>query len=207
MNRFLLFITIFLLSTFSSCKCDKTYQCPSLSDDGLSCLNQNTGDTLKFINADGNSFAFIINLKYIKPGYESKACRHGELGCSCDYSCESNGHLAGNSDSSVNGQSSYYININENSDHSYKTAGFLWYTVFDFYGKSIDLLNTQMAAGDSLLSAIQLGNHSYTNVFVQSVDTTSNLHHNRRMWKAYFTKANGIIGFWDRQSRTLYYRE
>ncbi len=199
-----------LLSVFIySCNCDKKYSCPALSSEGQIWLSNNKNDSIIFINDAGNLIRFIINAKSTTPSYDAPACKGGEFGCSCDYDCEANGNITGYGNVSIGGQSSYFIKVTETSQSAgkFQTGFNINFNIFDFFGKQIDLLNPNLNIGDSLLNSAQIGNNTYSQVYVQSIDTLNNFNLNKKIWKTYFTKANGIVGFWDRQSHTLYYRE
>gem|GEM_PF-4595853 len=66
---------------------------------------------------------------------------------------------------------------------------------------------TVLYYGDSLIPSMQLGSHSYTNVYVQSIDTLQPPFTNRKIWKTYYSLTAGLLGFHDRQTHTLFYRQ
>ncbi|MEP7264976.1 MAG: hypothetical protein ABI772_10785 [Bacteroidota bacterium] len=210
LNKTLRFTIFLLIIFFNSCKCDKTFDCPALSDDAQTWLPQFESDTVTFRNDEGKELKFILNSKTISPAYEARACKKGELGCSCDYHCESSGNLFMECDSSIDKTNYYYIRIDESGESmkTYFRQGFrITYGIFDFI-KSIDLQNSiQLSSGDSLLSSLTLGNNIYTNVYVFSADTVMPFSTNKRIWKSYYTQKYGVIGFIDRQNQTLYYRK
>ncbi|MEO8150226.1 MAG: hypothetical protein ABI723_21510 [Bacteroidia bacterium] len=197
---------LLLLMQIYSCNCDKKYNCGALSDDSFTWLNQNINDTMMYENSAGQHYKFVVNSKTISPAYEAQACKHGEVGCGCDYLCEANGGFYAECDSTLNNLKSYSVNIEESGDNKTILSSILTYQIFDFINK-IDVTNpSNLNQGDSLLSTLQLGNHTYSNVYVQMIDTLISYNQNKKIWKAYYSKSTGLIGFHDRQSQTLFYR-
>jgi hypothetical protein len=207
MNKLKLLIGLTITLHLSSCNCDKKYNCGTLSDDALSWLNQNQNDTIKFVNTIGQHLKFVVISRMVSSPYEAQACKHGGVGCSCDYRCNANGRFYALSDSAINNFQNYSVDIEEESDNKYKTSSNLTFAILGFISK-IDINNpTQLNSGDSLLSTLQMGNGTYSNVYAQMIDTLSSYNQNKAIWKTYFTKSLGVVGFRDRQSQTLYYRE
>ena len=191
---------------FYSCNCDKIINCGSLSSDALVILNANQNDTIAFVNSAGLHLLSIVNGRTVSAPYELKACRHSGLGCSCDYQCAALGSMLTYTDSGINGINKYSIEIAESSVSNRRTYSVLTYRISGFSAQ-IELLNSQLYPGDSLLSLVQLGNVSYTNVYVHQIDTMNNAFQNIPVLKGYFTKTKGLVGFVDKLSKTLFYLE
>ena len=208
--------TIFNILTFSilinifSCKCDDTYTCPVLADSTLNWLTLNLNDTIKYINSTGGRIQFIVSSKAISPAYETKPCLPTGLGgCKCKQDrCESSGHLYAEGDTIINNENQYFVRIDEtNNENRYEQYSTLSYTIFDFH-KSINLLKpTEISTNDSLIPSLVVGNNTYSNVYVQSIDTTLTTNLNRKVWKVYYTQLSGVVGFRTRLNQDFYYRE
>ena len=207
MNKLKKIVVVVLIMSMHSCNCDKKYDCGTLSNEAMSWLNQNQNDSIKYVNALGQHINFFVSAKTVSPAYESQACKHGEAGCSCDYRCEANGRFYATSDSAINNLFNYSLEIIEASTNKTTTTSTLTYSIFDCSNK-IDILNpTQLSSGDSLLTSLQLGGANYSNVYIHTLDTLISYNQTKTIWKTYFTKSKGVIGFWVRPTQTLYYRE
>jgi hypothetical protein len=189
-----------------SCNCDKTYDCGTLSDNSLSWLNQNENDTIKFTNPSGQHLIFVVTARTVSSPYESQACKHSETGCTCDYRCSANGRFYASGDTAINNLNNYSVEIAEETDNKNNVSSVLTFSIFDF-SKQIDILNPEsLKPGDSLFSSLQLGNINYSNVYAMTFDTT-NANQNKVVYKSYFTKQSGVVGFITRPSQTFFYRE
>ncbi len=209
MKPIVYFIVCFLITVIHSCKCKDRYDCPSLSTGELALLNYTSADTIKFINAVGQFLIFPFENTSVSQPYSAQACKQADIGCSCDYTCESTGSALFIGDSTRNGTRSLSYDIKETgrSFGEYSASSLVFtFDVFDFSGK-INLIDSLLLfPGDSLASSISLGNHTYSNVHVVAYDTSQVYFQNKKIWKVYFTKTDGIIGFWDRQTQTVFYR-
>jgi hypothetical protein len=179
-----------------------------LSDTALSWLNHN--DTIRYISSSGSRIKFIISSKNNSEPYQMKSCsKNGLGGCNCSHNyCESSGNFLAISDSTINGDNEYFVRIDEvSNDNKSNESSKLNYTIFDF-GNQIDLLKpTELSINDSLSPSLVVGSYTYSNVYIQMIDTTMTSYLNNNIWKVYYTQLNGIIGFRTRQNQAFYYRE
>jgi hypothetical protein len=208
--------TIFNILTFSilinilSCKCDDTYTCPVLSDSTLNWLTLNLNDTIKYINSSGGRIQFIVSSKAISPAYQTKPCSPNGLGgCICKRDrCESSGNLYAEADIMINDENQYFVRIDEtNNEKRYEQYSTLSYTFFDFHTQINLLKPTAISTNDSLIPSLMVGNNTYSDVYVQVIDTTLTSNLNRKVWKVYYTQLNGVVGFCTRLNQNFYYRE
>lgn len=189
-----------------SCDCDKKYTCGSLSNQSLAWLNQNVNDTIAFKNAIGNQIKFIVTNRSVSPEYE-EACFYNGLGCQCDYICEANGRFYALGDTMINGENNYSISIEESGDKRLNISSAYNVHMLDFFGKYyIKNSSNNSSMIDSLLPTLQLGNSTYSDVHTQTIDTTLSYYKNKIVWKIYFTKSLGVIGFKERYFHSTFYR-
>ena len=208
MNKYLNTFGLLLIIILSSCKCDEIRKCSTLSDSALSWLNHN--DTIKYINSSGSRIQFIISSKNNSEPYQMKSCsKNGLGGCICNHNyCESSGNFLAISDTTINGKNEYFVRIDEvSSDNKSDESSILNYTIFEFRNQINLLKPTELSTNDSLLASLVVGTYTYSNVYIQMIDTTITSSINKNIWKVYFTQLNGIVGFRTRQSQTFYYRE
>ncbi len=198
-----------LVFQFASCKCDKKYNCPSLSEDSKEWLPVYGTDSIRFIDSSGANFTFKMYSQYISPAYDANACKHGEIGCGCNYLCDSRATIYMSSDFTLNNKNYYFISLEESGQNLksyYKTGASLTYSIFD-YTRKIDLINpSNQLPGDSLSLALSLGGITYYNVYVHVNDTLLPGYQNHIIWKAYYTKKDGVIGFYNKATQSLFYR-
>jgi hypothetical protein len=189
-----------------SCSCDKKYTCGSLSNESLAWLNQYVNDTIAFKNAIGNQIKFIVTNRTVSPAYE-EACFYNGLGCQCEYNCEANGRFYALGDTMINGENSYSISIEESGITRFKSPSNYVVRMLDFFGQyNIKNSSNNSSMTDSLLPTLQLGNITYSDVYCQTVDTTLSYFKDRTVWKIYFTKSLGVIGFKERYFHSTFYR-
>lgn len=203
-------LLIFLLSVAAiSCNCEKEYHCETLTTESSAWIPQNTQDTIRFKNEFGVEIKYTDFYVNQSVPYDASACMRTGLGfCQCDRSCEARSWFKSISTDFFSGYNLYGIFITETSNNEARQlTSQLDYTIFDFANK-IDILNpTSLSLGDSLLSTLQLGGQNYDGVYVQTLDTLTSTNQNLVVWKAYYTKSHGVIGFRERQTQTLFYRD
>ena len=80
--------------------------------------------------------------------------------------------------------------------------------MLDFIHDGFSLTDTvELSQNDSLISNLVLGTQSYTDVYAFAHDTLNNMYSNNYIWKVYFVKNTGIVGFRDRRTQSLFYLE
>lgn len=201
-----LLIAILMLQIYS-CDCDKKYTCGALSSESIAWLNQNVNDTITFNNSNGNQLKFVVTHKSVSPAYEDQACMHGMIGCQCEYNCEANGRFFAYCDTLITSDNVYSISIDENGNNKSILASTYNVRLLDFFGKYyIKRSSNNSSMTDSLLPTLQLGNITYSDVHFQTVDTTLSYFKDRTVWKIYFTKSLGVIGFKERYFHSTFYR-
>lgn len=208
------FYICLILATFltilNSC-CNGTHECPALSAPGRPYLNHHTGDTVRFVNDNGVRLLFGFSDLSLSSPYTAKNCKGPQLGCSCGYDCGSNGDITFQSDSSRNNlvRLKYSVNEEGQSMSSYEITGVeMRFNLLDFTQQSFSLTDTvRLSQNDSLISNLVLGAQSYTDVYAFAHDTLSNAYTNAYIWKVYFVKNIGIVGFRDRRTQSLFYLE
>jgi hypothetical protein len=95
--------------------------------------------------------------------------------------------------------------IQDNPDQKLISAH---YTLLDLNIFLVLSDSVQSEPNDSLLPILTLGNKTYYNIYVREVDTTyNNYTQQESVWKAYYNEQYGIVGFYDRQTQSLFYRE
>ncbi len=207
MNKLNYFFGVVITILFYGCDCDQKFDCGTLSNESLAWLNQNLHDTITFVNDDGDRIKFIVNAKSLsQPVNDIQACKGGPVFCSCDFSCQANGRFYAVTDSAINNSRSYSIDIDESGIQDKNSFADLTYSIFDFTYK-FQIKTFKLNDKDSTLNYLQLGIHTYSDVYVQSIDTLKQYYQFKKIWKAYFTKSLGVVGFRNRQTQTLYYRD
>jgi hypothetical protein len=199
-----------LMTQFYSCNCSEINSCGTLSDEAIKWFNQIKGDTINFVNSTGRDFQFVVSESSVSRPYEEEACKR----CNCEFNCRATGGFSAVSDSAINFTiKKYFVTVSEswnNKPKAWETnqvSGILQYVFLDFYGE-IDIKNpSQVKPGDSLLTSLQLGNHLYSDVYVHTIDTLYSGYRDKIIWKCYFTKAMGVIGFREIKSHSLYFRK
>ncbi len=202
MKNFKFIIGFIAFCFLYSCKCHDI-TCPAFSTSDLAYINFNINDTLKYINSYGNTLQFIVTEKNTSASY-NESCSNDFGGCYC-IMCGTNGNIKAISDSSRNNIN--YLKISRSTGKDIGGSYSLAFNVFNFSGE----LNPDAPGEnygfpkDSLISSIILGSSSYSNVHFQQTDTISN--NINGIINVYYTKQFGIIGFYDRQTHSLYYRQ
>jgi hypothetical protein len=200
MKKYLLIISISF--AFYSCKCDKSYNCPSLDADKAAWVHQALNDTIKFRSGTGAEIKFVVNLIDQTQPY-SVDCITNEFGtCQCNNECEAVKRFSSVTDMVIGSYKTYNVNVTK-SDVNVPYAD-LNYTIYDHVA-TIDLYDlNSLQPGDSLLPSVQLGGITYNNVYLNYRDTVH--FPNSIISKSYFNKTNGLIAFLNRQSNTFYFR-
>ena len=199
-------IFVAILFLLYSCKC-KNLSCPAFNSDYLSYLNFNINDTLKYVDSSGNMIKFIVTEKNLSSAYTEQCTRNGFGGCVCG--CGTNGHIIAISDSSRVGNNILKISINTSqnpNDNSYPESKVLDFQVFNFRGAfAIANVGYSSFQKDSLIPSITLGSNTYTNVHFQQYPTnTVNLN---SIINVYYNQQYGILGFYDNQTHSFFYRQ
>ena len=204
MNIIYRFFTLVLLSFFYSCKCNDKVHCPTLSDEAKEWIDFNIGDSVKFVNDQGDHFRYAVASKKISPDYDISTCKGSWPLCSCggDEKCNETGAVGFSGDSS--GMS---INIRQGSFKGDVGSFSVTYGIGTFQYTLSPGTAMDVSPYDSIQSSVTLGSHTYQDVFVNAVDTTQTYYQNAKVWKVYYTKTMGVVGFRYRPSQTLFYRE
>ena len=68
--------------------------------------------------------------------------------------------------------------------------------------------DTHLRPTGRVLDSVTLGGVTYTNVYTEEADTLGTIYvQPSSVWKTYYNKQYGVLGFEDRQTRSLFYRE
>ena len=178
------------------------------------------GDSIVFVDSTGKKIVFTVSNLSKSEDYE-RSCFRGEIGCTCP-SCDQtatayeHGYTTDSSMQIVNTQGMPVRTYNEISVSidSVERGGYdLGYRIFDLSaGFSISPTFNLLINNDILIDSLTLGNHTYTDVVVHQVDTTATISQNPIfnvyfVWKTYYSKQFGVVGFHDLKTHTLFYRK
>ncbi len=190
------------VAIFTSCG-THTKDCPTLRD--LSWIVYNNNDTIRFTNANHSEISFVVNIKGQSASYTEDCEKESGNTYYCK-PCYANAGATGNSDSSRNQK--FQISISTGNTDGGPNEG-IYYVILDGFGSfSINGTSTivpnQYMTGQ-MYNTLTLGGTTYTDVYAGQQDTLTSP--GVMVWKSYYNKQYGILGFEDRQTHTLFYRE
>jgi hypothetical protein len=200
-----------------SCHCDDLL-CPALDTRYAGWINNAQGDTIRFINSAGSRIRFVVIRREISGNKESDCNNVSGYGCKCN-DCDATGLMEAVSDSSrvvihpnpnvttiVKNLNTFIATAYTANGSSYTdTSTTLSYSIFD-HANTINF-NPEVVInpGDTFLPSVVLGSKTHSDVIVHLVDTIQ--YPNQHVWKTYFNKQSGMVGFHDRRTNSLFYRE
>ena len=197
-------LTAAILLNFS-CKreCYKE-PCTPLDPKYATWLPNNVGDSIKFRNSAGTIINFVTKVVKI-----SSEC---SVDCFSQYSSSPKIYSTfETTDTSrkifINGQQRI-VTYNQNEIAvNLESSNYVLvsYFVFDQANQYIIFPTFQYSAGYSVLPTFTAGSISYSDVLVHQTDTT-NLNGKFFVWKSYYNKEKGIIGFEDKKTNSFFYR-
>ena len=190
-------LALFLFSLFilSSCNCDKQFHCGSVSAEGSSWIHADTGAVFLFADGAGDTLSFKVqNLSSSNPT-DYNPCKKNELGgCDCEERCEVSKSFFAQSDSSGEKAGTFSQNLIEETFGKINNRTDTYFYVLDFY-KNIHITNPiALEPGDSLYPTYTLGSKSYNDVYMLKHDTLNSIYANKRVYKIYITKSDGVVG-------------
>lgn len=199
MYRYLFISAVVLLSA-----CKHSQDCPGFTNEDTAWMVYDSGDTVKFVNAAGSRITFAIESQHIDPSY-SEECGRGEpMGYYCR-PCRISAGVTGASDTSRRNYKGLSTGLLKEDDHQEEFC----VSVFDHYATFPFDFKTHSITSALSLDTLTLGGTLYRNVYVDETDTgsTSAVAANILVWKIYYNKQFGILGFHDRQTNSVFYRQ
>jgi hypothetical protein len=160
------------------------------------------GDTIKFANNKGQKIYFVLNeVSITDQPYQINCKGDGFLGCYCD-ECNPIASIKADASHTIANQSVYRMSVTDYGNSSQRIES----QVYDFSIRSIyENYGATPEKIDSVHFSYRLGNVLYSKIHVVSMDTTRA--NSPKVWKAYLATTSEIVGFWDRTSNTLFYKE
>lgn len=212
-----IFFGLFSLVFLYSCHCDNLL-CPALDTRYASWINNSPGDTIRFINSAGSRIRFVVSRREISGNKESECNKISGYGCKCN-NCDATGLMESVSDSSrqiihpnpnvtsiVRNLNTFISTVYTANGSSYMdTTTTLSYSLFDHTNTLKFSPDVVINANDTFLPLVVLGNRTHLDVVVHQIDTVQ--YPNQHVWKTYFNKQSGVVGFHDRLTNSLFYRE
>ena len=213
-------VGIFMLVLFYSCHCDdKT--CAGFNKKYLDWLPYPVGDSIRFVNDVNDVIAFKAYNLFATEEKINHCTSVQSYGCKCD-GCE---NIFASNSTETNDTSrkivdafgrtiQYFKYMNNEMNIVYPDSNniLLKYTILDQRNSFTISPALKINSGDSLLTSIVLGGKTYTDVIMHQVDTTLILSSNPIynvyfVWKSYYTKQYGVVGFFDLKTHSLFYRK
>ena len=193
MYRYLLFCLVLLTA------CKHSQDCPGFDDRDAAWLVYHVNDTIKFTNAANDKIRFVTTQRNTDPSY-SEVCHRGEpAGYYCK-PCTSSASVSAVTDTLR--RNYYRINL-----EMLNPDGNLSFAVYDNMGILDYDYDTHTVKSADKLDTLTLGGTLYHDVYFHEVDTLLTFMTNTIVWKTYYNKQYGILGFYDRQTHSLFYRE
>jgi len=212
-------VTIILISNIliiSSCNCKKkTNSCPSLSNEYQTFLTYQVGDTITFVNNNGDHTNFVVRNKTISESAEYQ-CHNGSYGnCIC-FDCD----IQGGYSAVTNDKLWARFDTVDNEEHNY---GKLHYAIFELNNNEHDYLELSFAGlefqfeypvkpenfsgNQRIISDTNLGSHAYQNVIEFKIDTSSSWGGYKESFytKLFIKPEIGIIGFHHTKMNSTFY--
>ncbi|MCW3086074.1 MAG: hypothetical protein JWP12_3440 [Bacteroidetes bacterium] len=196
MYRNLLFAVLLL----SACK--HSQDCPGfVGEDASWIAAYHNGDTAKFINAAGSKISFVMSAPSIDPSYTEECGRGEPMGTYCK-PCSVDANIYGSSDTMRGNTKHLSMGMHKGEE---REPGSMYFEVFDITGILSFDYQTHLPQGATVLPTLVLGGTTYQDVYSAETDTTH--HSNVFVSKIYYNKQYGVLGFYDRTSHSLFYRE
>ncbi len=195
MYRYILFAAILL----SACK--HSQDCPGFVGADVAWLSYPNGDTAKFTDAAGNKISFHMQTSSVDPSYTEECGRGEPAGYYCK-PCKAGANISGISDTMRRNTKWLQIALTRGDE---RTPGNIELSVFDYTGKLSFDYKTHQPQNANLLPTLTLGGTAYQDVYYTEADTTTPSM--ILISKIYYNKQFGILGFYDRQTHSLFYRE
>jgi hypothetical protein len=190
----------FLLVVICFVSCKRSQDCPAYNSIDSEWLVYSIHDSIKFTNAANVKLLFVVQDKTTSAAYTEECLRGEPIGYYCK-PCESSATMYAKSDSTRAGTSGLDIDGAANTNFHFQ--------LFDNYASYDYNEQTHTLETADILDSILLGTTMYYQVYFHEEDTTNIAPYfrNALIWKTYYNKQFGFLGFYDRQSRSLFYRE
>ena len=189
----------FALVLFAGCK--HSQDCPAFSEVDAAWLVYHDNDTAKFTNGAGSTITFVMGGKQLSSSY-TEACGRGEpAGYYCK-SCIAEASVSGTTDSvRGNGHKRLTISMRQEEGMDDLSIG-----IYDIHTRLQYNSATHQPEGNT--TTVTLGGTTYGDVYFYEQDTlNANPVFNPVVSKIYYNRQFGILGFYDRQTHSLFYRE
>lgn len=198
-------VCISLGLTYCGCGSNK---CPKATLKAQSFLpNYKEKDVIKFKNSKGQSIAFSIQSK-TNELQQKRECKNTGYGCYC-YGCTATVLWEASANVSIKNRNNYKHTITEDNTvcvcDTFRIQ--MLVELYDFYVRGT-VVGEEMIPEypDSTLINYTLGGRVYPKLYSVPRDTLRG-GYNEGVWKVYMTPKSEIVGFWDRTSKTLFYKE
>lgn len=193
--KYLLPVFALMLYLFSGCNCDKEFHCGSVSAESASWIHGDSGEVFMFSDGAGDTLSFKVQNVLASDPFDYNPCKKNELGgCDCEERCEVSKSFFAQSDSTGEKAGTFSQNVLEETFGKITSSVNTYFYVLDFY-KDIHVTNpVKLEVGDTLYPNLTLGNKNYTDVYMLKHDTLNALYANKRVYKIYITKDDGVVG-------------
>jgi hypothetical protein len=191
----LLIAFVVSLFFFAGCNCDKEFHCGSVSAEGSQWIHADSNDVFLFADGAGDTMSFRVqNISASNPTVYN-SCKKNEFGgCDCEERCQVYKSFFAQSDSSGEKAGAFSQNLLEETMGKIVNRTDTYFYVLDFY-KDINITNPiTLETGDSLYISLTLGNKIYNDVYMLKHDTLNSIYENKRVFKIYVTKNDGVVG-------------
>ena len=195
------------LLTTASCRCDSLERCPAFDAASVPYSLPNAGDSLHFQNGTGTQLVFVAAAPFTSPGYEVYTKR-GLFGECVVEDCDARASSEAVSSANRNGTSVLALQYMITSDaetgirNQTQSSG----SVFD-YRFAMDETPLVNEHDDTTLFAHPLGTRNYDTLMVKQRDTTGTTADSIAIWRVYIHRPEGVVGFEDRLTGSLFFRE
>ncbi len=195
------YYSVLILGLFFFAGCDRNVTCPGFPDEFLSPINYSINDKLTYRDSAGSQIVFTVNEKFVQPKTEVHHDYYKNI------VCDAAANFNSTSDSFRNGNNRFGISLSIADARHDSSEIIAEYNILGLNNKITvsPSIIIQYGSADSLVHNLTLGGKNYNNVIVTEYDTT--LYPGKIIWKMYYEKNSGIIGFEDKQTHSLYYRE
>jgi hypothetical protein len=197
----------FLLS-MASCRCDDTFHCPAFDASTVPYALPAEGDSFSFRNSAGLRIAVINNAApFLSPTYRASTKQNLFGGCNVE-PCDARASFEAKSTTFRNGSNVLSLQYMISSDarsttwRKINSGG----AVFD-YRFAMDETSLVDESDDTTLYALMVGTRSYDTVLVKQRDTVGISPDSLAIWRVFIHRPEGVVGFEDRQTGSLFYRE
>jgi len=202
--KFIIFLTYVL--TLTACSCEKSFNCPPLSQNGIIWLGNlyNDGDSITFGSSSNEKIKLHRTTNHFTDPYIiQESCESEGFKCNCDHDCTADGYFVYESDTINNLKHTLMYRYGDKSSNNG-----IYYSSFGFTMDDLSVsyyVPYQNSPSDSFFTSIEINGQTYQDIYVTTLDTVrfSEL----SVWKSYFSRNEGLIAFWKRPLQQLFVRE